>query len=111
MSEIFPKPIQQLPQADIPLKGVKASLSQSEDHQIFFMEFHEDTELQEHSHESQWSIVLEGKIDLVINGVRRTFSKGDRYFIDAGIKHSGRIYAGYADITFFNEPNRYKAKQ
>lgn len=109
--EIFPKPIQQLPHADIPLKGVKASLSQSENHQILFMEFHEDVELQEHSHECQWSIVLEGQIDLVIDGIRRTFSKRDRYFIDTGIKHSGRIHAGYADITFFNEPNRYKAMQ
>ena len=111
MSEIFPQPIRDLPAADIPLNGLNASLSQSEDHQILFMEFHEDVELQEHSHESQWSIVLEGQIDLVIDGVMRTFLKGDRYFIDAGIKHSGRIHAGYADITFFNEPNRYIAKQ
>ena len=64
----------------------------------------------EHSHESQWGIVLEGKIDLVIEGVKRTYAKGDRYFIPAGVKHSGKIYAGYADITFFNEKDRYKAK-
>jgi len=27
------------------------------------------------------------------------------------VKHSGKIYAGYADITFFNEAGRYKEKE
>lgn len=73
------------------------------------MEFDEDVELPEHSHESQWGVVLEGRIDLVVNGVKRSYSKGDRYFIPKGVSHSGRIYAGYADMTFFNQPDRYKA--
>jgi hypothetical protein len=30
MSEIFPKPIRNLPEADIPLEGIKAYLSQSD---------------------------------------------------------------------------------
>ena len=36
MRSIFPEPIQNLPRADIPLKGLKAYLSQSETHQILF---------------------------------------------------------------------------
>jgi len=110
LSEIFPEPIRKLPEADIPLTGLKAFLSQSENHQIIFMEFNEDVELPEHSHESQWGIVLEGKIDLVIDGIKHTYSKGNRYFIPKGVKHSAKIYAGYADITFFNEKNRYRRK-
>jgi len=34
MSAIFPEPIRNLPQADIPLSGIKAYLSQAENHQI-----------------------------------------------------------------------------
>ena len=111
MSKVFPEPIRGLPQADIPLSGVKAYLSQSDDHQILFMEFNGDDEVPEHSHESQWGVVLEGKIDLVIEGVECTYTKGDRVFIPKGAKHSARIYAGYADISFFNEKDRYKRKQ
>ena len=111
MSEIFPEPIRNLPEVDIPLKGVKAYLSQSENHQIIFMEFAGDVEVAEHSHESQWGIVLEGKIDLTIDGIKKTYSRGERYFIPTGIKHSAKIYAGYADITYFNQKERYKAKQ
>ena len=74
------------------------------------MQFSEDVDLPEHSHESQWGVVLEGKIDLIIDGVKHTFQKGDRYFIPKSVAHSGKIYAGYADITFFNQEDRYGVK-
>jgi quercetin dioxygenase-like cupin family protein len=110
MSEVFPEPIKNLPEADIPLSGLKAYLSQSENHQILFMQFSEDAEVPEHSHESQWGVILKGKTDLTIDGEERTYSKGDCMFIPKGAKHSAKIYAGYADISFFNQKDRYKPK-
>lgn len=107
---IFPEPIRKLPQADIPLNGISAYLFQGEESQIIFMEFSQDVELPTHSHEEQWGIVLEGKIELSFDGVTRTYAKGDRYFIPKGVEHFGKIYAGYADMTFFGEKSRYKAK-
>lgn len=104
---VFPDPIRALPVADIPLPGVRGYLSQSDGHQIVFMEFAQDAEVPEHSHEAQWGIVLEGRIDLVVGGEEHTFRRGDRYFIPAGVLHSAKIHAGYADVTFFNAPNRY----
>ena len=108
--EIFPEQKRKLPEADIPLEGIKAYLSQSDTHQIIFMEFEKDVDLFEHSHAAQIGIVLEGQIDLTIDGKTKTYTKGDRYYIPDGVLHSGKIYAGYADITFFNEPNRYSPK-
>lgn len=110
MSNIFPDMIVNLSGADIPLRGISAYLSQAENHQIIFMEFSEDVDLPEHSHESQWGVVLEGKIELIINEVKNTYVKGDRYFIPKGVVHSGKIYAGYSDITFFNQRDRYQSK-
>ena len=111
MGKIFPQPIEELPRADIPLEGLQAWLSQGENHQILFMEFEEDVELAEHSHGPQMGIVLEGKIELTIDGESKSYTRGDRYFIPEGVKHSGKIYGGYADITFFGEPHRYKVKK
>lgn len=111
MLNIFPDPILNLPEADIPIKGCRAYLSQGEGCQTLFMTFIEDVELPEHSHAGQWGIVLEGKITLVINGTENNYTKGDRYYIPAGVKHSGKIYAGYADITFFDQKDRYKIKK
>jgi len=110
MNYVFPEMVKALPQADIPLDGVTAYLSQSDTHQILFMEFQKDVDLPEHSHAAQMGIVLEGRIELIIDGDKKSYSKGDRYYIPAGVKHSARIYAGYADVTFFDDPKRYATK-
>ena len=111
MVSIFPEPVLKLPKADIPIKGCSAYLSQGEGHQVIFMEFSEDADLPEHSHAAQTGFVLEGRIDLVIGGAKGTYLKGDRYFIPEGVKHSGKIHAGYADITFFAQCDRYGVKK
>jgi len=111
MRSIFSDSITALPLANIPLDGATAYLSQADSHQILFMEFAEDVDLPEHAHAAQTGFVLEGRIDLVIDGQEYTFDKGDRYHIPAGVRHSGRIHAGYADITFFDEPSRYTARK
>ncbi|MFX1519442.1 MAG: cupin domain-containing protein [Promethearchaeota archaeon] len=111
MSSIFPEMIVNLPEANIPVKGLKAYLLQGEGQQIIFMEFSEDTEISEHSHEAQWGVVLKGRIDLIIAGENHILKKGETYFIPKGVLHSAKIYAGYADLTFFNQKDRYKVKE
>jgi quercetin dioxygenase-like cupin family protein len=111
MSSIFPEPIKNLPEADIPIEGVNAHLFQGEKSQIIFMEFEKDAEVPEHSHESQWEIVLNGKVDYFEEGVKYTFKKGDRFYIPKGKKHYAKVYAGYAAIAFFNQLDRYKKKE
>jgi len=39
MIQVFPEPIRNLPETDILLDGITAYLSQSDTHQILFMEF------------------------------------------------------------------------
>ena len=111
MSELFPEPITLLPKAELPLDGATGYLLQGDGQQILFMEFLEDVELPSHAHEAQWGIVLEGRIDLQIGGEEFTFTKGDRYFIPAGVEHSGWIFAGYADITYFDSRDRYAVQK
>lgn len=111
MENIFPPPIQALPEADLPIDGIKAYLSQAADHQLIFMQFEKDADLPEHAHAAQVGFVLSGVIELTIDGVKQQFGKGDIYSIPAGVLHSGKIHAGYSDITFFAEAGRYKAKE
>lgn len=111
MKDIFPEPIKQLPIADIPLEGLTAYLSQSDTHQTLYMQFEKSVELPEHEHADQIGFVLEGKIKLVIGGEKKCFTKGDRYHIPDGIRHSAKVYKGYADITVFMQPDRYSAKK
>lgn len=104
----FPEMVQNLPEVKLPYKGARGWLIQGEGEQVLFMQFSEAVELKEHSHKAQWGVVLEGKIELIMDGTRHTFKKGDRYFIPEGTAHSGYIYAGYVDITYFNEKDRFE---
>jgi len=110
MSQIFPKVIQDLPEANIPLYGALGYLLQGGASQVIFVEFEKDVEMPEHSHEEQWEIVLEGKVDYFSKGQKHTYCKGDRFFVSCGQRHSAKIYSGYAAIIFFNEKHRYKEK-
>jgi len=112
MSEenFFPDIIAKLPKADIGIEGVDAYLFQGEKQQILFMNFKKDVEIPEHSHEAQWGVILDGEIELTIEGEKYVLKKGDTYFIPKGVKHSARIKKGYKDITLFNQKDRYKVK-
>jgi mannose-6-phosphate isomerase-like protein (cupin superfamily) len=111
LPEFYPEFVRALPEADIPIDGVKAWLHQGSDHQIVFMEFTKDAEVPAHSHEAQWGVVLDGEAELTIDGKPRVLKKGDSYWLEAGQVHSAKIYAGYKDLTFFNQRDRYKIKR
>ena len=110
MKSIFPQPIKNLPKVDVQFPGVTGYVAQTEKEQIVFMEFEKDTDVPEHSHESQWEIVLEGKVDYFEDNKKYTYKKGDRFFVQKDKKHSAKVYAGYACIMFFNQKDRYKKK-
>ncbi len=106
---LFPNIISDLPQANIPIEGLTSYLLQCTKHQIIFMSFENDVGVPEHSHESQWGVVLSGEIELKIDGEKRLFKKGDTYFIPKDVLHSAKIKAGYKDLTLFNQKDRYQA--
>jgi quercetin dioxygenase-like cupin family protein len=110
VTDVFPTFVIGLPRADIALDGLVAYLLQGQNHQVLFMQFDDDVEVPVHTHESQWSVVLRGCIDISLEGSTCTYGPGDSYFVSRGVAHSARIHAGYADITFFDQRDRYKIK-
>ena len=106
----FPEIITNLPEADIPIEGLCSYLFQGESQQFVFMSFEKDVEVPEHSHAAQWGVVLDGEIELTMEGKKYVLTKGDTYFIPNDAKHSARVKRGYKDLTLFNQKDRYKAK-
>lgn len=106
----FPNIITDLPQAEIPIEGLKAYLVQGSGQQVVFMTFENNVEVSEHAHEAQWGVVLEGEIEMAISDKKQIFKKGEMYFIPKDVRHSAKISAGYKDITLFNQRDRYQAK-
>ncbi len=108
---LFPPIINGHPQADIPIDGLQSRLLQAGDQQLIFMEFDEGFEIPDHSHEAQWGVVLEGEMELTVEGEVKALKKGDSYFIPKDVVHSARIKKGYKDLTLFDQKDRYQPKK
>ncbi len=106
----FPEIIARHPAADLGLEGVESHLVQAGDQQLLFMSFQRDVEVPEHSHAAQWGVVLDGEMELTVEGERRSLRRGDSYFLPAGVRHSARIRKGYKDMTLFDQKDRYAAQ-
>jgi len=106
----YPEMILGLPQADIPFEGVKGWIMQDEKVSAVFFELDPIGKVPDHSHCAQWGMVLEGKMNLTIDGKTSTYMKGDRYFIPKGIIHSAEFLTKCYVIDFFADPDRYKKK-
>ncbi len=106
----FPEIITGLPEVDIKFPGVRGWISQGDNHQIVFFEIESSAQVSEHSHNAQWGIVVEGEMELTIEGKTRVYRKGDDYFIPAQAKHSAKFLTKCRVIDFFNEKTRYKSK-
>ncbi len=103
----FPPCIMALPRANTPHACLHAWLLRSPDGLLMFYTVDDLLELPEHAHNDQWGVVLEGSMEFTIDGVQRTYTRGDSYFIPANVPHSVRIPAGAAGIDFFQDADRY----
>ena len=103
----FPNFIRSLSQADLPFKGLRGWLLQSDSGQVLFNESEVEVSVPDHCHGNQWGIVIDGKIEITTDGHTRVYSRGDTYFIPADTRHSARIYPGFRAVDYFADHDRY----
>ena len=107
----YPKVIMDLPEADVPFKGVKAWIVQTESRQLVFFEMQPDAVVPEHSHGyPQWGMLIEGGMKLTVDGETKTIREGDEYLILAHAMHSVTFLAKTRVMDLFLEKTRYKSK-
>ena len=108
----LPEIITRLPQAVMPFpaSALRTSVLQSPNGQLVFFDVREPLVIPPHSHQGQWGTVLEGEVEITMNGETRTYRPGASYYIAAGVVHSARVPAGAKIIEFFEEPDRYAVR-
>ncbi|MBI5582613.1 MAG: cupin domain-containing protein [Deltaproteobacteria bacterium] len=113
MSEktLYPPMIEKLPEIDIPVPGVQGRLFQGTEMQAVFFSVEGTGEIPPHAHQAQWGVVLEGEMELTVEGRVRRYNRGDSYYIPAGATHSIRILSPLKALEIFDEPNRYRTKE
>ncbi|MDA2914345.1 cupin domain-containing protein [Acidobacteriia bacterium AH_259_A11_L15] len=109
--EFYPAEILALPEADIPFEGVRGRLLQGEKGSVVFFDIAPIGAVPAHAHGAQWGMVLEGEMELTLGGKTRTYRRGDRYYIPAGVEHSAHFKTRTFVIDFFADRDRYQPKQ
>ncbi|RKY89778.1 hypothetical protein DRQ09_00765 [candidate division KSB1 bacterium] len=108
---IYPDLIKNLPDADIPYKGVRGKILQGENHQVIFFDIDPIGEVPAHTHGEQWGIVIEGEMHLIIGGEKKILTKGDRYHIPKGVVHSAVFKTRFFAVDIFEDKDRYKPRK
>jgi len=106
----FPEFIRGLPQLDLPFDGASGHVLQGESQQVAFIHFDHEAEVPEHSHAAQWEFVVDGEVELRMDGKKTRYRAGDRFYLPAGAEHGATVGAGYRAVIFFDQPDRYKTK-
>ena len=106
----FPVFVRKLPEAELPCRGMRGWLLQGVDGQVLFKEAETEASMPEHAHGEQWGVVVDGRLELTIDGYTRLYMRGDFYSIPAGTLHRTRVFPGFKAVDHFAESNRYKAK-
>ncbi|MFH1138452.1 MAG: cupin domain-containing protein [Pseudomonadota bacterium] len=107
----YPDIIENLPDIDLKLTGVRGKLLQAGDKQLVFFDIQPIGAIPPHAHQAQWGIVIDGEVELTIGGVAKTYRQGDSYYIPEGVEHSARIISRLKALDLFDEPNRYQPKK
>lgn len=110
MAPDFPAFVHALPEADLPVEGLRGWLHTGSGSQVLFLEAHAEAIVPEHSHGDQWGIVVAGRLDLTIGGKTSSLAAGDSYVIPAGAPHGARIHAGCRAVDVFADRDRYRAR-
>jgi len=110
MEEFYPDLILNLPDADIPIAGVRGKLLQGEARQLVFFDLPAGTNVPPHAHGAQWGVVLDGELELTIGDETRTYRKGETYFIPAGVTHAASCKVRCRVLDLFEERDRYRVK-
>jgi quercetin dioxygenase-like cupin family protein len=106
----FPEFIHNLPEADLPVVGIRGWLVQSENGQVLFLQADQQVRIPQHHHGDQWGIVIDGEMELTIGEKTDFYHQGDSYFIPAGVMHGAILYKGFRALDYFADKDRYKTK-
>ena len=108
--EPFAEFIRRLPEVDSPLASLRGWMLQTEQALAMFYEIADGVEVPAHAHGAQWGVVLEGSVEFTIGDEKRTYRRGDTYYVPDGVVHAAVISPGYVGIDVFADADRYAAR-
>lgn len=93
--------LEKLPEAELPIEGLRGRILKCGDYWVLFMEALQDVIVPEHHHGAQWGVVLCGRMDLTIANACNTYHKGEFHFIPENVDHQAVLYEGWHGLYIF----------
>lgn len=100
----FPASVRTLPKTQ--LAGIDVYVHDDGHTQILFMELGRDRAevvVPTHTHDVEWGIVVEGRIEMTINGRAESHPAGSTHLIPAQVPHSFVFLPGTSSVHYFIE--------
>lgn len=107
---VYPEFIRDCAEVDVPIEGIRGWLMEDGRRQVVFFDIMPTATVPPHAHCAQWGIMLEGEMELTIDGEATRLGKGDWYFIPENAQHSAVFFSRVNVIDIFDSSDRYKAK-
>lgn len=102
----FPDFFSQLSKLEIP-EDVARARAMTDTAQVLFYEVIEGGAADDLSTGAEWGLILEGKVEITIDGTTTTYGKGDTYFIPAGVPNHKLNHPGVVGIDVFEQADRF----
>ncbi|MEZ0075395.1 cupin domain-containing protein [Planotetraspora sp. GP83] len=102
----YPEFFDKMSKLNVP-DGVRAWVM-SDRAQVVFYELPEGSPpADEQTEGAEWGLIVEGKVEITMNGETRTYGKGDTYYIPGGVPHRVVNHPGVVGIDVFERPDRF----
>lgn len=105
-----PEFFDRFPRAETPFDTIDTALFTEGRGTLVFQTFKSVTAIPEHEHDAQWGVVLEGRLDLVIEGTSLSVGPGESYHIAPHRRHSAIAAAGTQLIDIFADAHRFRPR-
>ena len=100
----FPESVHRLPRTK--LAGLDAFVHDRPDSQVVFLEAPAggpEVLVPTHTHDVEWGVVVEGAIEMTIDGQVELHTAGTAHLIASGVPHSFRFRPGTSSVHYFVE--------
>lgn len=105
MPRDFPSFVRTLPEADLGYPALRGWVLQGERGCVLYWEAVTEVALPEHCHAECWGVVVDGRMELMVDGYTRVYTRGDLYVVPPQARHRTRVFPGFRGVEHLSDPD------
>lgn len=107
----FPAFVHSLPEVDLGHGGLRGWLLRGDHGSVLYWEALTEVTLPEHGHAECWGVVVDGRMELTVDGYTRIQARSDLYRIPAQVRHRVRVFPGFRGVEHVSDPGLFLVRK